>query len=62
MSVIVRDSKGAVFASAAQLKQAGMKVWILTGDKQETAVNIGCAGWLTDRLVVGGWWLVVGGW
>ena len=38
----------------AQLKQAGMKVWILTGDKQETAVNIGCAGSVrqADWLIV----------
>jgi hypothetical protein len=50
-----------VQGTIAQLKQAGMKVWILTGDKQETAVNIGCAGWLTDRLVVRGSWFVVGG-
>ena len=27
----------------ADLKEAGMKVWILTGDKQETAINIGFA-------------------
>ena len=27
----------------ASLKEAGIKVWILTGDKQETAINIGFA-------------------
>ncbi len=27
----------------AMLKEAGMKVWVLTGDKQETAINIGFA-------------------
>lgn len=26
----------------SKLRRAGMKVWILTGDKRETAVNIGC--------------------
>lgn len=25
----------------ASLQEAGMKVWVLTGDKQETAINIG---------------------
>lgn len=27
----------------AQLAQAGIKIWVLTGDKQETAINIGFA-------------------
>lgn len=27
----------------ADLRAAGIKVWILTGDKQETAINIGFA-------------------
>jgi P-type E1-E2 ATPase len=31
------------------LKQAGIKVWVLTGDKVETAINIGySAGLLTS--------------
>lgn len=25
------------------LQRAGIRIWILTGDKQETAVNIACA-------------------
>lgn len=25
------------------LQKAGIKVWVLTGDKQETAINIACA-------------------
>jgi phospholipid-transporting ATPase len=25
----------------SQLKDAGIKVWVLTGDKMETAINIG---------------------
>ncbi|XP_036429795.1 LOW QUALITY PROTEIN: probable phospholipid-transporting ATPase VD [Colossoma macropomum] len=36
------------------LQRAGIKVWVLTGDKQETAVNIACACKLlrpTDRLL-----------
>ncbi|KAJ8385793.1 hypothetical protein AAFF_G00182370 [Aldrovandia affinis] len=36
------------------LQQAGIRVWILTGDKQETAVNIACACRLlrhSDRLL-----------
>lgn len=24
-----------------RLAQAGLKIWVLTGDKQETAINIG---------------------
>lgn len=31
----------------ATLQQAGIKVWVLTGDKQETAINIG----LSCRLI-----------
>lgn len=27
--------------SIARLRDAGIKVWVLTGDKQETAINIG---------------------
>ena len=26
-----------------KLAQAGIKIWVLTGDKMETAINIGCA-------------------
>uniref|UniRef100_A0AAR2LEH4 Phospholipid-transporting ATPase n=1 Tax=Pygocentrus nattereri TaxID=42514 RepID=A0AAR2LEH4_PYGNA len=36
------------------LQRAGIKVWVLTGDKQETAINIACACKLlrpTDRLL-----------
>ncbi len=32
----------------AQLARAGMRVWMVTGDKQETAVNIGFATKLLD--------------
>ena len=30
------------------LKEAGVKVWVLTGDKQETAINIGYSSHLID--------------
>ena len=46
----------------SSLRRAGMKVWILTGDKQETAVNIGYALFCVLRcwlLVVGCWLFVV---
>ncbi|XP_020910212.1 probable phospholipid-transporting ATPase VD isoform X2 [Exaiptasia diaphana] len=33
----------------AQLRQAGIKVWVLTGDKQETAVSVSYACKLLDR-------------
>lgn len=30
------------------MKQAGIKVWVLTGDKVETAINIGVSAGLLD--------------
>ena len=40
------------------LKRAGIKVWVLTGDKIETAINIGYATKLLsdklDRIVIDG--------
>ena len=30
------------------LKEAGIKVWVLTGDKQETAINVGYSSHLID--------------
>ncbi|XP_062379316.1 probable phospholipid-transporting ATPase VD [Sardina pilchardus] len=38
------------------LQRAGIRVWVLTGDKQETAINIACACKLlrpTDQLLTG---------
>lgn len=36
----------------ANLQNAGIKIWVLTGDKQETAVNIGYScQLLTDDLL-----------
>ena len=33
------------------MKKAGIKVWVLTGDKVETAINIGVsAGLLDDNM------------
>ncbi|EDW65689.2 phospholipid-transporting ATPase ID isoform X4 [Drosophila virilis] len=38
--------------SIANLQSAGIKIWVLTGDKQETAINIGYScQLLTDELV-----------
>ena len=34
------------------LAQAGIKIWVLTGDKQETAINIGFACQLVNRDMV----------
>lgn len=35
------------------LRQAGMKVWVLTGDKKETAINVGYAsGLLNDTMEI----------
>jgi phospholipid-translocating ATPase len=33
-----------------KLAQAGIKIWILTGDKLETAVNIGLAPYVVTYL------------
>lgn len=32
-----------------QLARAGIKIWVLTGDKQETAINIGYACSMLDN-------------
>ena len=34
------------------MKEAGIKVWVLTGDKIETAVNIGYSSNLLDNEMV----------
>lgn len=34
------------------LKAAGIKIWVLTGDKVETAINIGYAAGLLDRKML----------
>jgi len=31
------------------MKKAGIKVWVLTGDKVETAINIGVSSGLLDE-------------
>ena len=40
-----------VSETIVSLKEAGIKVWVLTGDKIETAVNIGfSAGLLNNQM------------
>lgn len=34
------------------IKRAGVKIWVLTGDKQETAINIGYSCKLLDESLV----------
>ena len=34
------------------LKRAGIKVWVLTGDKIETAINIGYSAGLLDSAMI----------
>jgi len=34
------------------LKRAGIKVWVLTGDKVETAINVGYAAGLLDKQIM----------
>ena len=45
-------------ATIEYLKEAGIKVWVLTGDKIETAINIGFSAGLLDntmnRFVING--------
>ncbi len=37
----------------SSLRKAGISVWVLTGDKKETAINVGYAsGLLTDNMEV----------
>ena len=31
------------------MKQAGIKVWVITGDKVETSINIGVSAGLIDH-------------
>ena len=38
-----------VATTIVSLKQAGIKVWVLTGDKIETAIQIGYATGLLDE-------------
>ena len=39
-----------VVETLQKLKQAQFKIWLLTGDKEETAVNIGFASGLLDNF------------
>jgi len=40
-----------VATTIISLKQAGIKIWVLTGDKIETAIQIGYStGLLTDQM------------
>ena len=39
-----------VAQTIANLELAGIKIWVLTGDKQETAINIGQNIWC-NRIV-----------
>ena len=40
-----------VQTTIVSLKEAGIKVWVLTGDKIETAIQIGYATGLLDELL-----------
>ena len=41
--LVVEDDPGIAAGLLATLKAAGVNVWMITGDKQETAVNVGVA-------------------
>jgi soluble P-type ATPase len=46
------SSQDGVPETIASLQMAGIKIWVLTGDKQETAINIGYScSLLTDDMV-----------
>jgi P-type E1-E2 ATPase len=34
------------------MREAGIKVWVLTGDKVETAINIGYSSGLIDSMMI----------
>ena len=34
-----------------QIRKAGIKLWVLTGDKLETAKNIGCLSWRLGTIL-----------
>lgn len=38
------------------MKSAGIKVWVLTGDQVETAINIGVSAGLLDNKMI---WMLV---
>ena len=40
-SAIEDKLQDGVSQTIANLETAGIKIWVLTGDKQETAINIG---------------------
>lgn len=39
-------------ATIVNLKDIGIKVWVLTGDKIETAINIGYMAGLLDQSII----------
>lgn len=41
-----------VYDTIKFLREAGIKVWVLTGDKVETAINIGYSSGLLDNQMV----------
>ncbi len=41
MTAIEDKLQDGVAQTIANLEMAGIKIWVLTGDKQETAINIG---------------------
>jgi len=48
---ILKHNQDGVAHTISNLQNAGIKVWVLTGDKQETAINIGYScQLLTDDL------------
>lgn len=52
MTAIEDKLQDGVPQTIANLQMAGIKIWVLTGDKQETAVNIGYScQLLTDDLL-----------
>ena len=42
-----------VAQTIANLELAGIKIWVLTGDKQETAINIGQERRCFRRAIIG---------
>ena len=55
MTAIEDKLQDGVAQTIANLELAGIKIWVLTGDKQETAINIG----MRSTLVCGQHWYAV---
>lgn len=52
MCLCVHNYIQGVPESIAKLQEAGIKVWVLTGDKKQTAINIGGYGFYQNTVIL----------